>query len=66
MELEKNEWLQVKEIIKNARSVITRWYRDPPKAEGGDFLADMHRLRESIEAWDEYMGEDAPEDCPRE
>jgi hypothetical protein len=40
-------------IIELAQSVVTRWYREPPVAEGGDFLADMYNLKQALAAYEE-------------
>lgn len=31
-----------------AQAQVERWYREPPVAEGGDFMADMYNLREAL------------------
>lgn len=61
-ECREREWLReenakLKKVAELAQSLIERWYRDPPKAEYGDFLADMHRLSEALSWVNDYPSE---------
>lgn len=48
---------RLSEIEEIAKSLVTRWYREPPVAEGGNFLAEMYRLRNAVgynQTWNDY------------
>ena len=49
---------EVEQLRALASKVVTRWYRDPPVAEGGDFLADMWNLKQALA--------DASDECEHE
>ena len=38
-------------IIAISQEIIDAWYREPAIEEGGDFLANMHRLKQALKKW---------------
>jgi hypothetical protein len=44
-------------VCEAAEAQVTRWYREPPVAEGGDFLAGMHELKVAIAELERLVGE---------